>query len=76
VLWRYDLMSDCCKTSYNGLSYNRYCVATDFFLVPVELVLISVGDDMVTADSIRMDFRLVQTSFPVLALRTMLDTTD
>jgi len=47
-----------------------------FFLVPAEFLLISVGDNMVRMDSIRTDFCLVQTSFLVLTLWTMLDATD
>jgi len=61
------------------LGYNRCSAITHFFLVPAEFLLISIGDvTVVTTDSftlLELTFRLVQTSFAVLILQTVLDTT-
>ena len=63
------------KLCYNVLGqihcYNR------LFTAPAEFLLILMGDDMITMNSARTDFCLVQMgNFLVPTPQTMLDTTD
>jgi len=50
------------KFGYSGLSYNRYSIIRHFFW---SQLIISVGDDTVIKDSVRMDLHLVQTRGPI-----------
>jgi len=45
-------------------------------LVLAESILILIHNNMVITDSVSMDFRLLQTSFPVQILWRTLDTSD
>jgi len=46
-----------------------------FLLLQAQYTLISMHDNMVITDSVSTDFHLLQISFPVPTLWTMLDTT-